>query len=208
MRTVLTASLCVLLWSAHAAAQSEVPTVPVAAVPAGRAKSADASLGFSYLSHTASPSNRIGLDGVDASLTIGLNSRLGVRGDLGYAWTGNAFGTPSHSSVFSYMAGPVFYPTSQRHVRTYLQALLGGARVSDPIPVSGGILIGGWATQFAWAVGGGMDFLVSDSIGFRAGVDYMRTAYFGPSLAIQEQNNVRATAAVVYFFGAQSRRRR
>ena len=142
------------------------------------------------------------------ALPSDLNSRLGLRGDLGYAWATNALGTPSHSSVLSYMAGPVFYPTNRRHIRTYVHALLGGARVSDPLPVSGGILIGGWATHFAWAVGGGMDFQVSDSIGFRAGVDYMRTAYFGPSLAIRGQNNVRATVAVVYFFGAHARKRR
>ena len=126
---------------------------------------------------------------------------------MDYAWAANALGTPSHSSVLSYMAGPVFYPTNQRHVRTYVQALLGAARVSDPVPVSDGFLIGGRLTHFAWAVGGGMDFQVSDSIGFRAGVDYMRTAYFSPSLAIQGRNNVRATVALVYFFGAQQRRR-
>jgi len=35
----------------------------------------------------------------------------------------------------------------------------------------------------------------------RTGVDYMRTAYFDSSLAIKGQNNIRTTAAVVYYFG-------
>jgi hypothetical protein len=36
-------------------------------------------------------------------------------------------------------------------------------------------------------------------------VDYMRTAYFDSSLAIQGQNNIRTTATVVYYFGRLSR---
>ena len=39
----------------------------------------------------------------------------------------------------------------------------------------------------------------------RTGVDYMRTAYFDSSLAIRGQNNIRTTAAVVYYFGRPSR---
>lgn len=191
---------CFILCATNASAQS--------AVTAGKAKSFDVGLGYAYMSHPGSQSNRIGLNGADASVTIGLYPRLGIRADLGYVRAANVFGTPSHSDVLSFLAGPVFYPTTQRHVSTYIHALLGGARVSGPVPVTGEFLLRGWATGYAWAVGGGVDYRLSDSMALRSGVDYMRTAYFGPSLKIQSQYNVRATVAVVYSFGRRSRKLR
>ena len=177
-------------------------------VTAGKAKSFEVSLGYSYLSHEDSESNRTGLSGAAASFTIGLKSRLGISADLGYSRADNVLGTGSHSDVLSYLAGPVFYPTTQHHVRTYIHVLLGGARVSGPIPVTGGFIVGSWKTGLAWAVGGGIDYHLSDSIALRTGVDYLRTTYYDSSLTIQGQNNIRATVALVYSFGMQSRKRR
>jgi opacity protein-like surface antigen len=200
MRIFFATLFCFLLCAANAAAQSTIIT--------GRAKSVDVSLGYSYLSHPQSSSNRLGFNGLDVSATIGLFPRFSIRGDLGYGLAPNALGTPSHSGVLTYLAGPVFYPTTQRKIDTYVQALFGGARVSGPIPVNGGIFIGGYATGFAWAVGGGIDYRVTNSIALRTGVDYVRTTYFDPTLAMQGQNNFRATAAVVYLFGTRQRKRR
>jgi len=201
MRTIITGLLCFLLAPVCASAQS--------AVTAGRAQSVDVSLGYSYINHPVSPSNRIGLNGLDANATIGLFSpRLAIRADLAYAQTAHALGTPSNSSVLSYMAGPVFRPTIQGKFDTYVHALFGGARVSGPVPVNGGILIGGYASGFAWLVGGGVEYQVSKSIALRSGLDYLRAGYFNPSLTVQGQNNLRATVAVVYLFGTQRRRRR
>jgi hypothetical protein len=68
----------------------------------------------------------------------------------------------------------------------------------------GGILLGGWATGYAWAVGGGVDYWFSDSLAIRTGADYLRTAYYDPSLVVRGQSNIRTTATVVYFFGKRS----
>jgi hypothetical protein len=160
------------------------------------------------MSQAGSQSNGVGLNGADASFTIGLNARLAIRGDLGYARAANVLGTPSHSDTLSYLAGPVFYPSIHGRLGPYFHALAGGARVTGPVPVNGRILLGGWTLGYAWAVGGGVEYRVSDSMALRTGVDLMRTTYYGPSLAIQGQNNIRATVAVVYMFGGQSRRPR
>ena len=40
-------------------------------------------------------------------------------------------------------------------------------------------LSGGWASSLSWAVGGRVEYRVTDAIAVRSGVDYMRTAYFG-----------------------------
>jgi hypothetical protein len=177
-------------------------------IAAGKGKTIEFSLGYSYVRSGKSFSNGMGLKGADASYTIGF-SRLGVKADLGYARASNVMGTGHHSDVLSYLAGPVFYPKRHRGLDTYIHVLVGGARVSGPVRLSGGgILLGGWATGYAWAVGGGINYWASDSLAIRSGVDYMRTAYYDPSLTLRSQNNIRTTVNVVYFFGRRSVKRR
>jgi hypothetical protein len=197
---VIAVTACFLFFPIHTSAQSPIPT--------GRTKSFDVSLGYSYFSHEDSQSNLISLNGADASLTIGLSNRLGISGDFGYAVAAHALGTNSHSEILSYLAGPVFYPTSQGNVNTYIHAMFGGARVAGPIPVVGGTIIGSWVTDFAWEVGGGVNYRISDSFGIRTGVDYMRTTFFDRSLNFAGQNNIRATVSLVYSFGNSSHKRR
>jgi len=87
--------------------------------------------------------------------------------------------------------------------------LVGGARVSGPILTNGGtILLGGWTTGYAWAVGGGVEYWVTDSMAIRTGADYLRTSFYDSSLAVRGQSNLRTTATVVYYFGEPTRRRR
>jgi len=177
-------------------------------VVAAKTKTIEVSLGYSYISSGKSFTNQMGLKGADASFTIGF-SRLGVKADFGYARAANVMGTGHHSDVLSYLVGPVFYPTRHRGLDTYVHVLVGGARVSGPVRLaSGGILLGGWATGYAWAVGGGINYWLSDSLAIRSGVDYMRTAYYDPSLTIRGQNNFRTTANLVYFFGRRTVKRR
>jgi hypothetical protein len=224
MRTIFPTLFCFLLCATPVSAQSPFATargeIPIATVggetefaavsgktpaAAGRDKAIDLSLGYSYVSSGQSFSNRIGLMGADASITIGY-SRIGIRADLGYARASNVLGTGHRSDVLTYLAGPVFYPMSRRHFDTYIHALAGGAMVSGPVRVnSGGILLGGWATGYSWALGGGVDYWISDSLAIRTGADFLRTAYYDPALAIRGRYNLRTTAAVVYFFGKQSR---
>jgi opacity protein-like surface antigen len=191
-----------------AAVRSKTPVVAVRGkgpAAAGKGKTIDASLGYAYVSSGESFSNRMSLKGADAAFTIRY-SRLGIRADLGYVRAGNVLGTGRRSDVLSYLVGPVFYPTRHRNLDIYIDALMGGARVSGPVRLnSGGILLGGWATGYAWAVGGGVDYWFSDSLAIRTGADYLRTAYYDPSLAVRGQSNIRTTATLVYFFGKRSR---
>lgn len=166
----------------------------------------DVSLGYAYVRHPVSQFNQADLNGVDASATVGFYSWMGIKGEVGYSRAGNIFGTPSHSDVLSFLIGPVLHPVTKGNLQTYVHALFGGARVGGPFPVPGGFLIDTWTTNFAWEAGGGVEYQVSDSIALRTGVDYLRTAYFGPT-RIQGQNNIKATVAVVYLFGAHRRKR-
>lgn len=195
-----TALLCFLFCAVNASAQ--------VAAPAGRAQSLDVSLGYSYINRADGSSSRVSLNGVDGSATLRLVTRLAIKADLGYARSaGGVLGAPTYNGVLNYMAGPVFYPAVGRKFDTYVQTLLGGARVSGAERLNGGSVIGGWVAGFAWAAGGGVDYRLSDSFGLRAGVDYLRAEYFNPSFRIQGQNDVRATASLVYF-GLWRRKRR
>jgi opacity protein-like surface antigen len=198
IRAIVITLICFVLSASHLSAQLPMP--------AARGRTLDTSLGYSYLSRSDSYSNRVGLSGADASLTIAAYPRLAVRVDLGYARASNIGGSARHSDVLSYLAGPVFYPIAHGHVMTYVHGLAGAARVTGPIlRNSGGYVDGAWVNKFAWAVGGGVEYWVSDSVAVRAGTDYLRTSYFESSSVIAGQNNVRTTIALVYFFGKHSR---
>jgi opacity protein-like surface antigen len=230
MRILFSALFCSLLCSAPASAQSsiagargeaaaaasaEAPRVPIkpvkpirseAPIATARGKTIELGLGYSYLSQPGNQSNRSGLRGPDASFTIGL-SRLGITADVGYAQASNVLGTGRNSVVLSYLVGPVLHHTVHRSFATYVHALVGGAKVSGPVLTnSGTILLGGWTTSYAWAVGGGVEYWATDSMAIRTGVDYLRTAFYDPSLAVRGQSNIRTTATVVYYFGLRSRR--
>jgi len=200
MRTIFAILFCLPLCATHASAQ---------ALPTGRSSSWDVSLGYIYASHPATLSDRVGQDGLDAAVTVALASRFAIKGDLGYAQSGNLLGAPTHSDVLSYLAGPVFYPVIQPKFDIYTQALFGGARVTGPVPVNGGILIGGWADRFAWEIGGGVDYRLSRSFSLRGGVDYLRTEYFiGPVPTLQGQSNIRLGASLVCMLGSPPWKRR
>ena len=177
------------------------------AAPA-RGKTIELGLGYSYLSPAENRPERVGLHGADASFTMWF-SRMGIKADVGYARASNVLGTGKHSDVLSYLAGPVFHPTTRRNFDTYVHVLVGGARVSGPIMANGGlILLGGWSTGYAWAVGGGAEYWLTDSMAVRTGADYLRTAYYDSSLVVRGQGNLRTTATVIYYFGMQRRRKR
>jgi hypothetical protein len=198
VRTIFTTLFCFLLCASYASAQSPVGTAT--------GKTINVGLGYSYVSHGDGLSHPVGLNGANASFTIGY-SRLALKADVGYARAANVHGTGRHSDVLSYLVGPVYHPKPNRHFDPYLQVLVGAARVTGPAPLKGGgFLLGGWMTYYAWAMGGGVDYWISSSLAIRTGADYMRTAYFDPALAIRGRNNLRTTATIVYYFGRPNRK--
>jgi opacity protein-like surface antigen len=233
MRILFPALFCSLLCTAPASAQSSIagasgeasaavassetplasirPVKPIRSktpVATAKSKTIEIGLGYSYVSQPGNQSKRLGLRGADASFTIGF-SRLGLTADVGYARASNVLGTGRHSAVLSYLAGPVFHHTVHRSFDSYVHVLVGGAKVSGPILTNGGtILLGGWTTGYAWAVGGGVEYWATDSMAIRTGSDYLRTSFYDSSLVGRGQSNLKTTAAVVYYFGKPSRGRR
>jgi opacity protein-like surface antigen len=232
MKILIPVLICYLLCTAPALAQSsiaggnsetpaavspEAPLAPIKPVKpissktpiaTAKSKTIEMGLGYSYVSQPGNQSNRLGLMGADASFTINF-SRLGITTDVGYARASNVLGTGRNSSVFTYLAGPVFHHTLHRKFDTYVHALVGGAKVGGPVLTNDGtILLGGWTTGYAWAVGGGVEYWATDSLAIRTGADYLRTSFYDSSLVVRGQSNLRTTAAVVFYLGKPSRRPR
>jgi hypothetical protein len=91
-----------------AASSSKTPVAVIrgnAPAAAARGKTVELGLGYSYVSHAENLSQRVGLQGADASVTIYF-ARVGIKGDVGYARASNVLGTGKHSDVLSYLVGP------------------------------------------------------------------------------------------------------
>src|SRR5260370_10739610 len=93
-------------------------------------QSVSASLGYSFISLAVPPSSRIGLNGFDAALIIGLIPRLGARIDVGYVRSSDVLNSGKTGDDLRYLAGPVFYPVRHRTRALFVQGLLGGASVT------------------------------------------------------------------------------
>jgi hypothetical protein len=188
-----------------------LPGIAMAQGPAtpARAPLFDVGAGYSFVSLPLG-NNRVSLNGANANLSAYVSTYLGIKLDVGYTRDNNVFNTGHNSDVLSYLAGPVIYPFRGRRSALYVEGLFGAARVTGPVPAAGGtLLIHGYANKFAWAAGGGVEYKLGyrffRSLTFRAGGDYLHTAYFTPTSAVSGQNDARIIANLVYTFGSRNR---
>lgn len=189
---------CVFLLVAPLLAQARLGTGEAAAGATG--PTFEASLGYVYLS-MATPSQRVGLAGLDANGLVRLTSRWGATIDSIYAGTGNVLGTGHSGNVLSCLAGPVFYPVGHGQTGIFVHALAGASWVDSAVPVSGTYYLGGWVTRPSYAVGAGFERYLFRPLAVRAQADYQRTTFVNPTGAMQGQNNLRLTTSIVYRFG-------
>jgi opacity protein-like surface antigen len=183
---------------------------PIARAPVfvGRGVTVRASVGYAYTSLSTPSSNRVNLSGVDAAATVDLSPRLGVSVDASYVRAYNVLNTGWHSDVLSYLAGPVVYPTRTGKLTTYVHGLVGGARVTGPIPGSSGVYELGYVNKLSWVVGAGVEYQVSPSFALRSGGDYQHTYFYNADVAIRGENGFRVVCSVVYVFWQHPERRR
>lgn len=193
MKTNWKLALCFLLYPMSALAQLPAPS--------GSEPIVSVSFGYSYLSLPITSSSRIDLNGVDASITADLHPRLGAKVDLNYVRAPNVFGTGHHSDVLSYLVGPVFFPARNNRLTTYVQALVGGARVTGVVPKGASGFVIGYVNSLSWAFGGGIECRISSSFAFRTEADYLHTSYVDSAAAIRGQNDLRTIGSIVYRWG-------
>jgi hypothetical protein len=189
---------CVFLLVAPLLAQSRFDSREAAAAATG--PSFEVSLGYVYFSMPL-PSQRVGLTGADASALVKFNSQWAAKVDSTYARTGNVFDTGHSANVLSFLAGPVFYPPVLRRAGIFVHALVGASRVESAAPVSGAYYLDGWVARPSYAVGGGIEHSLFESLAVRFQGDYQHTTFGDSAGTIQGQNDLRLTTSMVYRFG-------
>jgi opacity protein-like surface antigen len=154
----------------------------VFAIPS-RAQSVDASLSYSYF--RLGGSGGLNQNGVSGSVAYNLNHWLGIAGDFG-----GYHASPGGASVntYTYLFGPRLTLRNPTKINPFIQALLGGSTIS----VGSG---GGSSSQFAYSVGGGVDFAVLPHLAFRPQLDYI-----GLNTPGSRTNCTRVSAGLVVHF--------
>jgi hypothetical protein len=134
--------------------------VSVMSIPS-RAQSVDASLSYSYFRLGGSAG--LNQNGVSGSIAYNPNRWLGIVGDIG-----GYHASPGGVSLntYTYLFGPRLTLRNPSKVNPFVQALLGGSRLTFG---SGG----GSNNQFAYSVGGGVDFGILPHLALRPQIDYV-----------------------------------
>jgi opacity protein-like surface antigen len=194
MRTTLKVSLLALLFAPAANAQH--PAF------AGVAPVLEAGVGYSFVDASVPSQSGLAMNGVQAIFNGDVSRRFGVKLDLGYTRSFNAFGTGHTADLLTYLAGPVFYPVRKRDTNVYTHFLMGGARETGVNFQSGGPPVLGFVNKFAWAGGAGIQYRLSRSFSVRVGADYLHSTFFNSTNTLQGQANIRTSVSMIYTFGA------
>lgn len=174
---------------------------------AGSAPALNIGTGFSVTSLGMPTSGHAVLGGIDLSVATDYGRRFGAKLDLNYERVPNAFSTGQSMDVFSYLIGPVFYPSNGALLSTSVHVLVGGAWVAGPYSSGNGVVLLGHVNYPAWAMGGGVEYRLSPAFGFRVSADYLHTHFFDVSGVIRGQNDARIVNSLVYYFGRSTRKR-
>ena len=147
------------------------------------AQSVDASLSYSYF--RLGGSGGLNQNGISGSVAYKPNRWLGLVADIG-----GYHASPSGVSLntYTYLFGPRLSLHNSSGITPFVQGLLGGSRIT----VGSG---GGSSNQFAYSVGGGVDWRLLPHLDFRPQLDYI-----GLNTAGSHTNCTRVSAGFVVHF--------
>jgi hypothetical protein len=164
------------------------------------------SAGFTRRSYYAPGGGTYGLIGWYASGEYNWKKWLGAEGEVTDAWhTVKTAGFPNDTiHIFTFLAGPRFYPLGHRKVTPFGHVLIGAGHYSSATPAFGGFH-GATITYnaYTYEVGGGVDLNLWKHWGIR-----MIQADFGNANYVQNPNaanrgSTRFSVGFVYHFGAR-----
>jgi len=150
------------------------------AIPS-RAQSVDVSGSYSYF--RLGNSNGVNQNGASGSIAYNPNRWLGLVGDFG-AYHASPGGVSLNT--YTYLFGPRLTLRNPAKINPFVQALVGGSRVSG-----GGLS----SNQFAFSVGGGVDIGFAPHLALRPQVDYVGLHNSGNTT-----NCTRASMGIVIHF--------
>lgn len=158
----------------------------------------DVFAGYSYVRERpgSGTSNDFSLNGGSASFAYNFNNWLSGVGDVGAYHNGNILGTKTDGTLTTYLFGP---RVSYRHfgrLTPFGEVLFGGAHANAHLTG-----LSASDNAFAMTVGAGVDYSLSKHLSIRPlKVDYLLTRFSELGTRNQNQNNIRASAGVVFRF--------
>ena len=168
---------------------------------AGVAPVLDGGIGYSYVQARVPSQGNLAMKGILLSASGDLNAHFGVKVEIGYSRSWDAFQTGRVADTLTYMAGPAFYPIRRSRYDIHVHALVGGARVTGVTFENNGTLVRGYVNHLGWAGGAGFQVRISPAMALRPEVEYVRTSFFNPNVAFQGQTDLQTTMSLVYTFG-------
>ena len=163
-------------------------------------------VGFSFTQANMPSQGQMRMNGLQAAYSKDVNRRFAIKADFGYSRSSDAFHTGRSADLMTYMVGPVFYAVRRRQFSLYGELLLGAARQTGVNFEDNGQMVLGYANEFAWAGGAGVQYEIVPSLSVRVGADYLRTSYFNSNVTLQAQPNLRSSVFLIYSFGGHGRR--
>jgi hypothetical protein len=185
--------LAALAFASQAGAQ--VPKI------AGIASELEESVGYSYMQANVPSQGQLPMMGTVLSATKSVNLHLALKLQAGYSRSSDAFQTGRKADVLTYMIGPVIYPIRRYKYDIHTHILFGGARETGVAFENGGTLVRGFVNEPAWAAGAGFQYRITRSLSLRPEVEYLKTSYFDPTVAVHSQSNLRMSVSLAFRLG-------
>jgi opacity protein-like surface antigen len=167
--------------------------------------------GYNYASSDVTSPGRTHLNGWNGAATANINRWFGVKADFsglyGSKSVGNILGAPCppfcnavnvRTHIHTFLFGPqLSYRTDKFTPFAHALFGVGHTSVSIAVPVTSlpGLNFGLSDTNFAMALGGGVDFNFRRRLAWRVGADYLQTRSFGST-----PSNFRVATGIVYHF--------
>jgi len=168
---------------------------------AGVAPVIEGGIGYMYMKSSVPSQGTLLMHGIVASGSADLNVHLGVKLEVGYSRSRDAFQTGRVADILTYMGGPVFYPIRRNKFAIHVQVLVGGARETGVNFESNGTLVRGFVNHLALAGGVGFRYRISPIMSLRPEVEYLRTSFFNSNVAVQGHSGLRTSLSLMYTFG-------
>ena len=199
MRTLLKVWLLLVTLGLASQGRAQGPVI------AGVAPVFEGGIGYSYMLSNVPSQGRIAMNGGLVSASGDINSRFGIKLEVGYSRLSDAFQTGRSADILTYTVGPVFYPIRRHKFDFHAQVLVGGARETGVNFETNGTLVRGFVNHFVWAGGAGFQYRISEALALRPEVEYLGTSFFNSNVSIQGQPNVRASISLIYTLGRRRR---
>jgi hypothetical protein len=166
----------------------------------------EVSAGFSRRSYYAPGGGTLGMYGWYASGEYNWRRWLGAEGEVTDTWhTVKSAGLPNDTiHIYTFLAGPRFYPIGHHKITPFGHILIGGGHYSSATPAFGGFhgaTVG--YNAYNYEVGGGLDLNLWEHWGIRIVQADFGNANYVNNPNVMNRSTVRFSVGFVYHFGAR-----